>query len=179
MFPSYSHISERMSKIFCLTFKPFFFLPISIIISTICTHTHTLFFITFAYPSFNLHTGSKWLRVQALEIDLLISNTQVTLLVKNPSATGEDIRDAGLIPGLGRSPGGVHGNPCQYSFLENPMDRGAWWAMIHRVTKSQTQQRQLSMPTLNFLVKQCFHVQNKVIIIKSTLLIMRMKWLNI
>ena len=172
MFPSYSHISERMSKIFCLTFKPLFFSPyLHHYLYYMYTYPHTFFFfITFTYPSsFNLDTGSKWLRFQALEIDLLISNTQVTLLVKNPSATGEDIRDAGLIPGLGRSPGGVHGNPCQYSFLENPMDRGAWWAMIHRVTKSQTQQRQLSMPTLNFLVKQCFHVQNKVIIIKSTL----------
>ena len=46
--------------------------------------------------------------------------------------------DAGLIPGSGRSPGGGHGNPLQYSCLENPMDRGAWWAEVHRVAKSQT-----------------------------------------
>ena len=46
--------------------------------------------------------------------------------------------DIGLIPGLGRSPGGGHGNPLQYSFLENPMDRGAWQATVHRVKKSQT-----------------------------------------
>ena len=45
----------------------------------------------------------------------------------------------GLIPGLGRSPGGGHGNPLQYSCLENPMDRGTWWAAVHGVTKSQTQ----------------------------------------
>ena len=44
----------------------------------------------------------------------------------------------GLISGLGRSPGGGHGNPLQYSYLENPMDRGAWWATVHGVTKSQT-----------------------------------------
>ena len=47
-------------------------------------------------------------------------------------------RDLGLIPGLGRSPGGEHGNPLQYSCLENPMDRGAWLATVHGVAKSQT-----------------------------------------
>ena len=45
--------------------------------------------------------------------------------------------DLGLISGSGRSPGEGHGNPPQYSCLENPMDRGAWWATIHRVTQSQ------------------------------------------
>ena len=45
----------------------------------------------------------------------------------------------GLIPGLGRSPGGGHGNPLQYSSLENPMDRGVWWASVHGVAKSRTQ----------------------------------------
>ena len=49
-----------------------------------------------------------------------------------------DERDAGSIPGSGRSPGGGHGNPPQYSCLENPLDRGAWWAAVHGVTKSQT-----------------------------------------
>ena len=46
--------------------------------------------------------------------------------------------DLESIPGLGRSPGERNGNPLQYSFLENPMDRGAWWATVHGVTKSQT-----------------------------------------
>ena len=46
-----------------------------------------------------------------------------------------DVRDVGSVPGLGRSPGGRHSNPLQYSFLGNPMDRGAWWATVHRVTK--------------------------------------------
>ena len=45
--------------------------------------------------------------------------------------------DVGLIPGSGRSPGGGHGNPFRYSCLENPLDRGAWWATVHRVAKSQ------------------------------------------
>ena len=55
-----------------------------------------------------------------------------------------DAWDAALIPGLGRSPGGGHGNPLQYSCLEYPMDRGAWWATVHGVTKSQTWLMQLS-----------------------------------
>ena len=57
---------------------------------------------------------------------------------KNSLANAEDIRDAGLIPGSGRSPGGGHGNPFQYSCLENPMDREARWATVHRVAESQT-----------------------------------------
>ena len=57
-------------------------------------------------------------------------------MVKNLPANAEDIRDVGLIPGLGRSPGGGRDNPLQYSCLENPMDRGAWWAMVHRVSQS-------------------------------------------
>ena len=58
--------------------------------------------------------------------------------VKKPSANAGDIRDMGSIPGLGRSPEGEHSNPLQYSCLENPMDRGAWWATVHRVAKSWT-----------------------------------------
>ena len=61
-------------------------------------------------------------------------------MVKNPSASAGDVMDAGLIPGLGRSPGGGHGNPLQCSCLENPMDRGAWRATDHRVANSQTGQ---------------------------------------
>ena len=60
------------------------------------------------------------------------------LVVKNPSANAGDIRDAGLIPGLGRSPGGEHSNPLQCSCLENPLDRGACWATVHRIAKSRT-----------------------------------------
>ena len=64
--------------------------------------------------------------------------SQVVLVVKNPPANAGDRRDAGLTPGLGRSPGGGHGNPLQYSCLENPMDRGALQARVHRVAKSWT-----------------------------------------
>ena len=65
-------------------------------------------------------------------------NPQVALVVENPPANAEAVRDAGSIPGSGRSPGGGHGNPLQYSYLENPMDRGASWATVHGVAKSQT-----------------------------------------
>ena len=75
---------------------------------------------------------------------------QVVLVVKNPPAYAGDIRDAGSIPGLGRSPGGGYGNPLQYSCLENPMDRGAWWAMVHRLAKSQTWLKHLIMHTMSF-----------------------------
>ena len=60
------------------------------------------------------------------------------VVVKNPLANAGDIRDSGLIPGLGRSPGEGNGNPLQYSSLGNPMDREAWWATVHRVANSQT-----------------------------------------
>ena len=69
---------------------------------------------------------------------LCLGTSQVVLVVKNPPANAGDIRDAGLIPGLGRSPGGGHGNLLQYSCLENPVDRAAWQAIVHRVAKSQT-----------------------------------------
>ena len=60
-------------------------------------------------------------------------------MVKDPPANAGDIRDTGPILRSGRSPGGEQGNPLQYSCLENPMDRGAWWATVHGVAKSQTQ----------------------------------------
>ena len=59
-------------------------------------------------------------------------------VVKNLPAHAGDLRDAGLIPGSGRSPGEGNGNPLQYSCLENPMDRGAWRATVHRDTESDT-----------------------------------------
>ena len=58
-------------------------------------------------------------------------------VVKNPPANAVDIRDAGSIPVSGRFPGEGNGNPLQYSYLGNPMDRGAWWATTHGITKSR------------------------------------------
>ena len=66
-------------------------------------------------------------------------------MVKNPPVNAGDTGHAGLIPGLGRSPGGGNGNPLQYPRLKNPMNKGAWWATVHRVAKSQTR---LSMHAL-------------------------------
>jgi len=63
---------------------------------------------------------------------------------KESACSSGDTGDAGLIPGSERSPGGGHNNPLQYSCLENPMDRGAWMAVAHRVTQSQTQPKRLS-----------------------------------
>ena len=65
--------------------------------------------------------------------------SQVVLVVKNLSVNAGDVTDAGSIPGSGRSPRGGNGNPFQYSCLENPMDIGAWQAILLRVTQSQTQ----------------------------------------
>ena len=69
-------------------------------------------------------------------------------MVKNVPASSGDIRDSGWTPGSGRSPGGGHGHPLQDSCLENPMDRGAWWATVHAVVKSQTLLKRLSMDAL-------------------------------
>ena len=66
-------------------------------------------------------------------------------MVKKTPVNAGDVRETGLIPGSGRSPGGKHGNPLQYSYLENSMDRGDWRAIVHRVAKSQTQRQRLSM----------------------------------
>ena len=65
-------------------------------------------------------------------------------VVKNLPADAGDVRDTGSGPGSGRSPGGEHGSPLQYSCLENPVDTGAWWATVRRVVKSQTQVKRLS-----------------------------------
>ena len=65
----------------------------------------------------------------------------MVLVVKNLPTNAGDITDAGLIPGLGGSPGGGHITLFQYSCLENPKDRGAWWATVHEVSNSQTQKR--------------------------------------
>ena len=60
------------------------------------------------------------------------------LVVKNLLPNAGDVRDTGSIPGLGKYPGGGHGNPLKNSCLENPMDRGVWWATVHRVAKNLT-----------------------------------------
>ena len=78
------------------------------------------------------------------------------------------MRDLGSIPQSGRFPGGGHGSPLQYSCLENPMDRGAWWATVHRMAKSQTQLKQLSTQTYS---GQLFRNQEFVFLMESLYLI--------
>ena len=68
----------------------------------------------------------------------------VVLVVKNLPDNAREVRELGLIPGLGKFPGGGHSNPLQYSCLENFMDRGAWRATVHRVAKNQIPLKRLS-----------------------------------
>ena len=80
----------------------------------------------------------------------------MALLIKNLAASVGDAGDTGFIPGSERSPGGGRGNPLLYSCLENPMDRGAWWAMVHRVAKSWTREHthtHLHTPGKSFFIK--------------------------
>ena len=90
------------------------------------------------------HQGSPTQRRVKTQVRSLASHalgsgaSQVVLVVKNITANAGDIRDAGLIPALGRPPGGGHDNPLQYSCLENPTDRGDWRATVHGVTQSWT-----------------------------------------
>ena len=67
-----------------------------------------------------------------------ITISQVGLVVKDPPASAGDLRDVGSISGFGRSPEEGNSNPFQYYCLENPMGRGAWWAMVHKIIKSWT-----------------------------------------
>ena len=70
-------------------------------------------------------------------LDQSVSSSQMALVVKNLPDNARDIRDVGLTPRLRRSPVEGNGNPLQYSCLENPMNRGVWWAKVHGVQKSQ------------------------------------------
>ena len=75
----------------------------------------------------------------------------MALVVKNTLASAGDIRDVASTPGSGRSPGGGHGNPLQYSCPENPMDRGVWWVTVHRVPKSQIRLSNLTLTCMHTL----------------------------
>ena len=81
----------------------------------------------------------------------------MALVVKNTHANAGDIRDMGSIPGLGRSLGEGHGNPLQHSCLENTMERGAWQPTVHKVIKSWTKLKQLSMHAAIYLGKSTAH----------------------
>ena len=101
------------------------------------------------------HIHKNWLRFAlyntALCALLHYWPSQVALMVKNPPANAGDIRNMGSIVGSGTFAGGQHGNLLQYPCLENPMDRRAWWATIHGVTKRWTQLNRLSMHLITWL----------------------------
>ena len=78
----------------------------------------------------------------------------VAKVVKNPPASAVDIRDPSSISGSGKSSGGGHINPLHYSCLENSMDRGAWWSIVHRVAKSQIRLKSLSTHSTYLLMGQ-------------------------
>ena len=93
-----------------------------------------------APPSMGFSRQEYWSGVPlpspSSELGIIISKAEVVLVVKNLPANAGDVRDAGLTPGSGRSPGGGNGYPFQYFCLKNPMDRGAWRVTVHRVAKS-------------------------------------------
>ena len=75
------------------------------------------------------------------DIKLLMVVSQVALVVKNLPANSGDRGEVGSVSELGRSPGEGHGNPLQYYCLENPMNRGAWWTIVHVIAESDTAER--------------------------------------
>ena len=81
-------------------------------------------------------------------------------VVKESTCSAGDAGDPGSILGLGKSLGGEHGNPFQYPCLENPVDRGAWWATVHGVAKSRTGLKRLSMDTCVYVICKCYISQN-------------------
>ena len=91
-----------------------------------------------ALPEISADLGQEPSRGSAYFLLLPGEVSQVAIAVKNPPADAGDRRDEGSIPGLGRSPGGGHGSPLQYSCLENPMDRGAWRTAVDGVPEDQT-----------------------------------------
>ena len=98
-----------------------------------------MYHIFFIHSSVNSHLGCfHVLAIVNSAAMNWVMGTHVVLVVENSPANAGDLRDLGSIPGLGRSPGEGSGNTLQYSCLENPMDRGIWWAKVHGVAKGWT-----------------------------------------
>ena len=102
-------------------------------------------------PVLLLPEAGFWTLIKYLVVLVTSSHLEVSgvgrgmaLVVKNPPASAGDVRDTGSVPESGKAPGEGHGDPLQYSCLVNPMDRGAWWATVHRVAKSWTWLKWLS-----------------------------------
>ena len=115
----------------------------------------------------NFAIRHSWSLMQNDKRRRCIGASQVALKLKNPPSNAGDIRDVGSIPGLGRFPGGGNGNPFQYSCLKNPMNRGAWWATVHLVAKSQTWLKWLSTHADSVLKSSDVTLLTKVHMVKA------------
>jgi len=101
-------------------------------------HIHIYTYMCVYYIYIYTYVCVIYMYICIIYIYYMYEASHMALVVKNLPANAGDIRDPGSIPGLARSPGGGHDNPLQHSCLENPMDRGAWWAAVHGVTRIQT-----------------------------------------
>ena len=118
---------------------------------------------SFIHSTSIYHIGTSYmvsLKAQTVENPSVMQETWVQSLGQEDPDNAGNLRDLGLIPGLGRSPRGGHGNPLQYSRLKNFMDRGGWRVTIHRVAKSWTKLKRLSTHThmRNLYNTLCFRV---------------------
>ena len=96
-------------------------------------------------PDSGIKPGSLALQAESFLTEPPVKPSQVALVVTNPPANAGDMRAAGSMPGLGKSPGGKHGNPLQDSCLENPMDRGTWWATVRGISQESDMTEQLTL----------------------------------
>ena len=127
----YIDIYRCIDRSLSLSLSIYIYIHIHIKHTHTCTHAHTN---TRAHMHTHTHTHTH-----------TYTASQVVLVVKNLPANAVDMRDLGLIPESGRCPGGGYDNPLQYSCWENPVDRGAWWATVHRFAKSWPWLKWLSM----------------------------------
>ena len=112
--------------------------------------------------------GGNWYSLICVHYIISCWTSQMVLVVKNLPAKAGDVRDVDSVPGLGRSPGGGHGNPLQNPCPENPMDRGAWRATAHGVAKNQTWLKRLSTTHIFILATLIFNPYEVTAFIQTT-----------
>ena len=120
--------------------------------------------------------GGNWYSLICVHYSISCWTSQMALVVKNLPAKAGDVRDVDSVPGLGRSPGGGHGNPLQNPCPENPMDRGAWRATAHGVAKSQTWLKRLSTTHIFILATLIFNPYEVTAFIQTTQDLQGMGW---
>ena len=143
----YSKTKTRITRMICNSLIPRFTDYLN------CPHI-----FWFKFPDYNTCPFFKITRVQLLTLQFPLTwGSLVAQMVKNLPAMQETQFDPWVrkIPGSGRSPGEGNGNPLQYSCLGNPMDRAAWWATVHGVTKSQTRLSDLHLTSLYLQSSYC------------------------